>query len=250
MGPEVSSYADQTAIEISNITKVYKLYDSPSARLRELFSKRELHRKLKVLDEVSFSVREGETLGIIGENGAGKSTLLKILAGTLVPTGGTFSIKGRVASLLELGSGFHPEFTGRDNIFFYGTLRGIDSETMRSKVPEIIAFSELGDFIDYPVKTYSSGMFVRLAFSVATAVDPDVLIIDEVLSVGDLHFQKKSSDRILAFKEKGRSIVFCSHDLFAVARICRRESIAGPWDRSFLHTGGRLRRPESSSATA
>lgn len=209
-------------IEANNLTKVYKLYDRPSSRLKELFLRRDFHKKLTVLDNVSFSVRKGETLGIIGENGAGKSTLLKILAKTLSPTGGSFEVNGRISSLLELGSGFHPEFTGLDNIFFYGSLRGIDRAEMDRKVEEIIAFSELGNFINYPVKTYSSGMFVRLAFSVATAVDPDVLIIDEVLSVGDLHFQKKSTDRILSFREGGKTIAFCSHELFHVARICDR----------------------------
>jgi ABC-type polysaccharide/polyol phosphate transport system ATPase subunit len=209
-------------IEADRLTKAYKLYDRPSARLKELFFKKSFHRDFTALENVSFAVRKGETLGIIGENGAGKSTLLRILSNTLSPTRGRYTVNGVVSSLLELGSGFHPEFTGRENIYFYGSLRGISESFMREKEDEIIAFSELGDFINYPLKTYSSGMFVRLAFSVATAVDPDVLIIDEVLSVGDLHFQKKSTDRILNFKERGKTIVFCSHELYHIARLCDR----------------------------
>lgn len=207
-------------IQATDIKKIYKLYDKPSNRLKEIILRKPFHKEFVALDGVSFGVKKGETLGIIGENGAGKSTLLKILAGTLSPTHGEFEINGRVTSLLELGSGFHPEFTGIENIYFYGSLRGIDKRLMEARVNEIIEFSELGDFIDYPVKTYSSGMFVRLAFSVATAVDPDILILDEVLSVGDLHFQKKSTDRILSFKENGKTTVFCSHEMYHVARLC------------------------------
>lgn len=209
-------------IQAENITKTYKLYNSPSARLKELFIKKSFHRDFTSLDNLSFTVNQGETLGIIGENGAGKSTLLKILSKTLSPTSGSFTTQGRVSSLLELGSGFHPEFTGLENIFFYGSLLGISEAQMAEKKTGIIDFSELGDFIHYPVKTYSSGMFVRLAFSVATSVDPDILILDEVLSVGDLHFQKKSTDRILSFKEKGKTIVFCAHEMYHVARVCDR----------------------------
>lgn len=208
------------AIEAENISKVYKLYDNPSARLKEFILKKELHTKFIALDNISFTIKKGETFGIIGENGAGKSTLLKILSGTLSPTSGQLKINGRISSLLELGSGFHPEFTGIDNIFFYGSLLGIDKPTMQKKADGIIGFSELGNFINYPIKTYSSGMFVRLAFSVATAVDPDILIIDEVLSVGDLHFQKKSTDKILSFKEKKKTIIFCSHTMYHIARLC------------------------------
>ncbi|MEW6714126.1 MAG: polysaccharide ABC transporter ATP-binding protein [Nitrospirota bacterium] len=209
-------------IEADKLTKRYKLYDKPSARLKELFSKRSFHREFTALDSISFSIKKGETLGIIGENGAGKSTLLKILSRTLFPTSGRFTVNGKVSSLLELGSGLHPEFTGIENIYLYGSLLGIDNSLMKEKEAEIIEFSELGDFINYPIKTYSSGMFVRLAFSVATAVDPDILVIDEVLSVGDLHFQKKSTDRTLLFKEKGKTMVFCSHEMYHVARICDR----------------------------
>lgn len=209
-------------IEAGNLTKTYKLYDRPSARLKELFSKKSYHRDFTSLNGLSFSIKKGETIGIIGENGAGKSTLLKILSGTLTPSSGSLTMTGRVSSLLELGSGFHPEFTGLENIYFYGSLLGMDKAEMDRKKDEIIEFSELGDFINYQVKTYSSGMFVRLAFSVATSVDPDILIIDEVLSVGDLHFQKKSTDRILSFKERGKTIVFCSHEMYHIAKVCDR----------------------------
>jgi len=210
------------AITAHGLTKKYKLYDKPFNRLKEIIFRNSFHREHLALNGITFSVAKGETLGIIGENGAGKSTLLKILSGTLSPTQGRFEVHGKVSSLLELGSGLHPEFTGLDNIYFYGSLRGLDRTFMETKLTEIIEFSELGDFIQYPVKTYSSGMFVRLAFSVATSVDPDTLILDEVLSVGDLHFQKKSADRILSFKEKGKTIVFCSHELYHVARLCDR----------------------------
>src|SRR4030042_6707805 len=209
-------------IEAHNLTKVYKLYDKPSSRLKELFLKKDYHRKFTSLDNISFTVEKGETLGIIGENGAGKSTLLKILSKTLSPTTGKFNINGMSSSLLELGSGFHPEFTGLENIYFYGSLIGIDRKQMQVKVNEIIEFSELGDFINYPIKTYSSGMYVRLAFSVAISVRPDILIVDEALSVGDLYFQKKSTDKILSFKEKGKTIIFCSHSMYYINRLCDR----------------------------
>ncbi len=213
---------EMIAIDVRDLSKTYRLYDKPSNRLKEMFLRRPFHSEFVALDGISFRVNHGETLGIIGENGAGKSTLLKILSKTLSPTHGVFEVHGRISSLLELGSGFHPEFTGLENIYFCGSLLGMDKTAMNRKKDEIIEFSELGDFIHYPVKTYSSGMFVRLAFSVATSVDPDILIIDEVLSVGDLHFQKKSTDRILSFKDKAKTIVFCSHEMYHVARICDR----------------------------
>ncbi len=172
---------------------------------------------------------KGETLGIIGDNGAGKSTLLKILSKTLSPTHGRFNVKGTVSSLLELGSGFHPEFTGIENIFFYGSLLGIDNSLMKEKINEIADFAELGDFINYPIKTYSSGMHVRLAFSVATSVNPDVLIIDEALSVGDQYFQKKCLEKMDDFKRREKIIIFCSHDLYQVKIFCSKDHVARPW---------------------
>jgi ABC-type polysaccharide/polyol phosphate transport system ATPase subunit len=213
-------YKEMPAVRAENLTKIYKLYDKPSDRLKELIFHKPFHRDFVALDNVSFSLEKGKTLGIIGDNGAGKSTLLKILAKTLTQTRGNFEIKGIVSSLLELGSGFHPEFTGIENILFYGSLLGIDHEYMKKKIDEIIEFSELGDFINYPIKTYSSGMHVRLAFSVATAVDPDILIIDEALSVGDQHFQKKCMERIEIFRKRGKTIVFCSHDMYQIKTFC------------------------------
>lgn len=210
------------AITVENLTKLYRLYDNPANRLKEIIFKKPFHRPFTALEGITFEVKKGETLGIIGENGAGKSTLLKILARTLYPSWGKLEINGAVSSLLELGTGFHPEFSGLDNIYFYGTLLGIEKNLLEKKKKEIIEFSEIGDFIDFPLKTYSSGMYVRLAFSIATAIDPDILIVDEALSVGDLHFQKKSTDRILSLKEAGKTIIFCSHGMYHIARLCDR----------------------------
>ena len=174
------------------------------------------------LRDVSFQVRQGETVGIVGVNGAGKSTLLSLIAKTAWPTKGTIEVKGRISALLELGAGFHPDFTGRENIYVNGSVMGLTRAQLDERVERIIAFSELGPFIDEPVRNYSSGMLARLGFSVATEVDPDILIIDEVLSVGDAGFQEKSFDRIVQFQKKGTTIVFVSHSLEAVQRICHR----------------------------
>ncbi|OGW43031.1 MAG: hypothetical protein A2Y66_01440 [Nitrospirae bacterium RBG_13_41_22] len=211
-----------TAISVKNLSKNYKLYDRPSSRLKELLLRRPFHKEFAALDNISFELAKGETIGIIGENGAGKTTLLKILAKTLSPTYGTVTINGKVSSLLELGSGFHPEFTGMENIYFYGALLGLSRNELSRKIDEILEFAEIGDFINYPLKTYSSGMHVRLAFSVATAIDPDVLVVDEALSVGDLYFQKKSINKILSFKERGKTIVFCSHAIYYINQLCKK----------------------------
>ncbi|MEW6569606.1 MAG: ABC transporter ATP-binding protein [Nitrospirota bacterium] len=208
------------AISVADLTKIYKLYDRPSNRLKELFLKKPLHKEFLALDKVTFDLPRGGNLGIIGENGAGKSTLLKIIAGTLSKTSGDVRVNGRVSSLLELGSGFHPEFTGMENIYFYGALLGLSRSELSSKIEEIVDFAEIGDFINYPLKTYSSGMFVRLAFSVATAVDPDILVVDEALSVGDLYFQKKSINKIISFKKQGKTIIFCSHAIYYINQLC------------------------------
>ena len=216
-------YSKETdIIKVENITKIYKLYDKPVFRLKELILHRPFHKEFVALNGVTFTLEQGGTLGIIGNNGAGKSTLLKILSRTLFPTHGQFEVKGLVSSLLELGSGFHPEFTGIENIYFYGSLLGIDNGLMKKRIDEIIGFSELGDFIHYPIKTYSSGMHVRLAFSVATAVDPDILIIDEALSVGDQYFQKKCLDKMDDFKRRKKTIIFCSHDMYQIRMFCEK----------------------------
>jgi lipopolysaccharide transport system ATP-binding protein len=171
---------------------------------------------------VDLEMGAGERLGVIGDNGAGKSTLLKLLAGTTVPTGGELSVRGRVSAILELGTGFHPEFSGVDNLRMNLSMRGLGRREVDEKLPEIIEFTELGDAVNRAVKTYSSGMYVRLAFSVATAVDPEVLVVDEALSVGDQHFQKKSFDRMRVLMDQGSTLVFCSHNLYYVKSLCRR----------------------------
>jgi ABC-type polysaccharide/polyol phosphate transport system ATPase subunit len=213
---------ETSVIATRDLTKAYKLYAKPIDRLKEILFSKKCHSEFVALAGLNIEVKKGETFGIIGENGAGKSTLLKIISRTLKQTGGKVDIQGRVSSLLELGSGFHPEFTGIDNIYFYGSLLGISPSEMKKKVEDIISFAEIGEHINYPLKTYSSGMYVRLAFSVAMAVDPDILVVDEALSVGDLYFQKKSTEKILSFKEQGKTIVFCSHSMYFINRLCDR----------------------------
>jgi len=207
-------------IKVENLFKIYKIYKNPLDRLRSLLMKDAPSELYTALGDISFTVRKGETVGVIGENGAGKSTLLKIISGVLTPTSGEIAVNGRVLSILELGVGFHPEFTGRENIFFYGDVLSFGRDFVRSKLDEIVEFSELGDFIDKPIKTYSSGMVMRLAFSIVSTFEPDVLILDEVLAVGDLHFQRKSLNRIMEFKKKDRAIFFCSHDTYHIRMLC------------------------------
>jgi lipopolysaccharide transport system ATP-binding protein len=219
-------------VEARELTKIYKIYQSPGQRLKELVLRKPLHTPFVALENINFSVFMGETFGIIGENGAGKSTLLKILAKTLKPSSGSISIKGRVAALLELGAGFNPDLTGEENIYLNAYLMGLSKADIDEKKQDIIAFSELGDFIGRPVKTYSSGMHVRLAFSIATSVNPDILIIDEALSVGDDYFQKKCIDRMMNFKKAGKTIIFCSHSMYHVQELCEKTM--------WLH-GGRIK---------
>lgn len=211
-----------TAIEVKGLTKVYKIYKSPVDRLKEIVRRRPYHSEFTALDNIDFSVPKGGTFGVIGENGAGKSTLLKILARTLKPTAGNLLINGRSAALLELGAGFNPEFTGEENIYLNAYLLGLSKSDIEKNKAMIIDFSELGDFIKRPVKTYSSGMHVRLAFSIATCVNPEILIIDEALSVGDQHFQKKCIDRMMQLRKEGKTILFCSHALYLVQELCSK----------------------------
>ena len=210
------------AIEVRNISKKYHLYKKPAHRLKEVFVRRPLHEDFESLIDISFSIQHGESVGVIGENGAGKSTLLKILARTLTPSKGHLAVNGRVAALLELGTGFHFEFTGRQNIYLNAALLGLNQSQIKKEEAGIIEFAELGTFIDRPIKTYSSGMVMRLAFSIATNVNPDILIIDEALSVGDQYFQQKCIDRMLSFRERGKTILFCSHNTYSVNLLCSR----------------------------
>lgn len=218
-------------LSVHGVGKEYKLYPSPRARLQALLTGRATHRSHWALQNVTFELRRGECIGVIGDNGAGKSSLLKLLAGTMHPSVGTVDRVGRVTAILELGAGFHPDFSGRDNLYFGGSLIGISHDDMARLEPEIIAFCELGEALDRPVKTYSSGMTVRLAFALVTAVQPDVLIIDEALAVGDQNFQKKCVERITAFRNNGCTILFCSHSPYHIRHLC---------DRALWLKGGRV----------
>jgi ABC-type polysaccharide/polyol phosphate transport system ATPase subunit len=212
----------QPAIRAVDVTKHYYVYQRPIDRILELVSRHPRHTVFPALESVSFEVERGETIGIIGQNGAGKSTLLKLLCGITKPSSGTLEAEGKIASILELGTGFHPEFSGRENAALNAAILGVTPAELRERLPAILEFSELGSFVDRPVKTYSSGMYMRLAFSVAVNVDPDILVIDEALAVGDGHFQKKCVDRIRQFQEEGRTILFCSHAMYYISTLCRR----------------------------
>ncbi len=212
----------EAAVRAVSVSKRYDVYKRPADRLIEMFTRRPRHTTFPALEDISFEVEQGETVGVIGQNGAGKSTLLKLLCGVTRPSTGSIETRGTIASILELGTGFHPEFTGRDNAALNAAILGLTADEVRRRLPSILEFSELGSFIDRPVKTYSSGMYMRLAFSVAVNVDPDLLIIDEALAVGDGHFQKKCIDKIREFQERGKTIFFCSHALYYINAICRR----------------------------
>ena len=211
-------------LTVNALSKCYRLYSHPVDRFKELFSGRRYHQEFWALKDISFNLPKGVSLGVLGENGAGKSTLLKLITGVLTPTTGTVSIQGRVASIIELGMGFHPDFSGLENLFVGGALLGFSRKQMEEKLPEIEAFSELGEFLHRPLRSYSTGMGMRLSFSLAVSVDPDLLIVDEALAVGDGYFQKKCVDRIRTFQEKGGSVLLCSHSLYSVNMLCQ-ESI-------------------------
>src|SRR5213075_1540896 len=210
------------AVRAAELTKVYELYPRPIDLLVEMITRRPRHTVFPALQDVTFEVERGETVGVVGQNGAGKSTLLKLLCGVTRPSSGTLEADGTIASILELGTGFHPEFTGRDNASLNAAILGLSPSEIRQRLPDILDFSELGTFLDRPVKTYSSGMYMRLAFSVAVNVDPEILVIDEALAVGDGHFQKKCIDKIRQFQEQRKTILFCSHALYYITQICRR----------------------------
>lgn len=215
---------ENAIIKVENISKVYKVYENPINRLKEsiLPIKKKYHNDFKALDNISFEVNKGEIVGIIGKNGSGKSTLLKIITGVLNPTYGNVSVKGKVSALLELGAGFNQELTGIENIYLNGTIMGYSKKEMDEKLQLILEFAEIGDFVYQPVKTYSSGMFARLAFAVAINVDPDILIVDEALSVGDMYFQEKSFTKMKSFRDRGKTIFFVSHSIPSVRNFCNR----------------------------
>lgn len=212
------------AIHIQGLGKCYHIYDKPQDRLKQSFwrGRRQYYREFWALRDVSFEVRPGETVGIIGRNGSGKSTLLQMIAGTLTPTVGTVETNGRIAALLELGSGFNPEFSGRENVFMNGAILGLTEDEIAARFDEIAAFADIGDFIEQPVKTYSSGMMVRLAFAVSVCVQPDILIVDEALAVGDMAFQFKCMQRLEQLTQSGTTLLFVSHDIGAVKAFCQR----------------------------
>ena len=211
-------------IQIHNLSKMYKLYDKPSDRLKESLglSKKKRYREHYALHDVSFDIEEGECVGIIGTNGSGKSTILKIITGILSPTEGEVKVDGRISALLELGAGFNMEYSGLENVYLNGTMIGFSKEEIDARLDDILAFADIGDFINQPVKMYSSGMFVRLAFAVAINIDPEILIVDEALSVGDVFFQAKCYHKFEEFKEQGKTILFVSHDLSSIAKYCDR----------------------------
>lgn len=212
----------QLAISVNEVTKIYKLYDRPIDRLKESLSltHRSYHRDFFALDKISFQVKKGETVGIIGTNGSGKSTILKIITGVLNPTTGSAEVNGNISALLELGAGFNSEYTGIENIYMNGTMMGFSREQMDAKMQDILGFADIGDFVNQPVKTYSSGMFVRLAFALAINVEPDILIVDEALSVGDVFFQAKCYRRMEEMMKNGTTILMVSHDMGSIIKYC------------------------------
>lgn len=213
-----------SAVTVEHLSKVFRLYRHPVDRLKEALHprRRKYHRDFYALNDVSFAVRPGETIGIIGRNGSGKSTLLKIIAGVLTPSAGTVGVRGRSAALLELGAGFNPEMTGIENIYFSGAIMGYTRREMERRLEAVTAFADIGEFIQLPVKTYSSGMFVRLAFAVAINVDPEILIVDEALAVGDISFQAKCFRKLNEFRARGKTVIFVTHALDTVIRNCSR----------------------------
>lgn len=214
----------ECVVQAEQLGKCYKIYNRPLDRLWELvpIARKRRHRDFWALHDVSFSVQPGESWGIIGENGAGKSTLLKLITGVTRPSQGSVKIRGRIGALLELGMGFHPEYSGKENVYFSATMMGLGKQEIDALLPEILEFSSLAEFIDRPVKTYSSGMFTRLGFSVATSINPEILITDEVLAVGDEAFQKKCIRRMEGFLEQGKSMLFCSHSMYHVRKLCQK----------------------------
>ncbi len=213
----------QVAIAVKDVKKIYKLYDKPSDRLKETFGlAKNKHKEHYALNGVSMDIFQGETVGIIGTNGSGKSTILKIITGVLSPTAGEVVTNGRISALLELGAGFNMEYNGIENVYLNGTMMGFSEKEIEERLPEILKFADIGDYVYQPCKTYSSGMFVRLAFAVAINIDPEILIVDEALSVGDVFFQAKCYHKFEEFKKMGKTIIFVSHDLSSISKYCDR----------------------------
>ena len=212
------------AIDVRDVTKIYKLYDKPIDRLKESLNPfhKNYHRDFYALSHISFQVKKGETVGIIGTNGSGKSTILKIITGVLTPTTGTAKVDGVISALLELGAGFNMDYTGIENIYMNGTMMGFSRKEMDGKLQDILDFADIGDFVYQPVKTYSSGMFVRLAFALAINVDPEILIVDEALSVGDVFFQAKCYRRMEEIRKNGTTILMVTHDMGSIIKYCDR----------------------------
>lgn len=215
---------NQTMVSLKNISKKFRLFESPTDRLKEALHpfKKKYHKEFWALKDISFDVRKGETIGIVGRNGSGKSTLLQILCGVLRPTTGSVTVNGRISALLELGADFSPEFSGRENVLMKGIRAGLSKAEMKDRLHEIEKFADIGDFINYPIKTYSSGMFVRLAFATAINIDPEVLIVDEALAVGDVKFQHKCYQKFIEFQKAGKTIIFVTHDIQAVLKHCNK----------------------------
>lgn len=268
--PAPSPAVEPPVIAVNELTKVYKLYDRPTDRVREALSfvRRSYHTAFKAVDGVSFDVRRGEVVAIFGHNGSGKSTLLKLISGVLTPTSGTLQVRGRISALLELGAGFNPELTGLQNVYLYGSMIGYSRPQMESRLDQILSFADIGDFINRPVKLYSSGMFCRLAFSTYIHVDPDVLLVDEVLAVGDIRFQLKCRDKLMQLRESGTTILYVSHSnpgfgdwaiIMDHGRIVERGPLANVWatyhrlmtDRDNAPAGsGRSNNAEASTSGA
>lgn len=228
---------DNVAISVRNLTKSYRLFNHPGDRIKQFLSLglKRYNREFTALRDVSLDIRKGETIGIIGRNGSGKSTLLQLICGILKPTAGTVQVNGRISALLELGAGFNPEFTGRENAYFQGALQGFSSTQMDVRIAEIATFADIGDFIDQPVRTYSSGMFVRLSFSVAVHVDPDLLVIDEALAVGDMEFQQRCFEKIRQLQDMGKTIIVVSHNPYQLERLCHRAAVLHQGSLSSLY---------------
>lgn len=218
---------DDVVISLNKLSKTYRLFNTPSDRLKQFLSLglRRYHREFTAVHNINLAVRRGDTIGIIGRNGSGKSTLLQLICGILKPTSGTITTRGRISALLELGAGFNQDFTGRENVYFQGAILGLDKTAMDARFDAIANFSDIGEFIDQPVRTYSSGMFIRLAFSLAVHVDPDILVVDEALAVGDAAFQQKCFDRIHRLQSQGTTIIVVTHNPYQVENLCNKAAV-------------------------